>query len=297
MVLGRGVGGVGGVGADGGVGGGAGGVEAVLDVAQAFGEFGFLGAAFLVVEEAEVAGVADDVGGEKEESVDDAGVFDGAEVEGGEFGGEGDGFLGEALGELDLGAEAFVAGEFAGEDGVDLVGDLAGVAVEGFAGEVLVAGDLAEDGLDAFGEASGDAVDLGALERGGFLVGLGQGVVGLEFLRDGGGEERGLFGLGGGGVFFVEEQAAGAVGDGVAQELVDGRDFAAGFGGGAFEVGGVGEADGLEGALLRGEDLGVNVLGVAAEQGAHDERGDDDGRELLLEFGHAGTARAFQIKL
>ncbi len=241
-----------------------------MDVAQAFGEVGFLGAAFLVVEEAEVRGVAHDVGGQEEEAVDHTGILDGAEVEGGEFVGEGDGFLSEALGELDLGAEAFVAGEFAGEHGGDLVGDLAGVAVEGFAGEVLVVGDAAEDGLDAFGEAAGDAVDLGALQCGGFLGGLGQEVVGLKLLCDGGGEARGLLGLGGGGFLFVEKDAAGAVGDGFAQELVDGGDFLAGLGGGVGEVGGVGEAERLEGALLRREDLDVDIVGVADEQATHD---------------------------
>jgi hypothetical protein len=77
------------------------------------------------------------------------------------------------LGELDLGAEAFVAIEFAGEHACDLLGDLVGVAVKGFAGEVLIGGDLAKDRLDAFGEAAGDFVHLGVLHGFGLFRSLG----------------------------------------------------------------------------------------------------------------------------
>jgi hypothetical protein len=46
-------------------------------------------------------------------------------------------------------------------------------------------------------------------------------------------------------------------------------DFLAGFGGGALEVGGVGDAQGLEFRALGGKDLRVDVVGVTAEEAAH----------------------------
>ena len=264
-------------------------VEAFLDVGHFGEEFLLLLFAFAAVDDAELGGVADDVGGEGEQASEDALVFERTEVEGGEFVGEGEGFAGDGLGLGEVVVEDLVFGEFGGEHDADLVGDLLAVAGEGFAGEVLILGDVGEDGLDAGGEAFGDLVDLLVLDALGFLGGFGERVERLDFLGDGLGElvDLGLVGLGE--FFFAHEGVGGAFFDGVFEEGVDGVDLAAGLFGGGLEFGGVLLADGGEFLLLgglEGDDAGVGVInGTADDQHENEEEG-----ELFLKFGpHGGV--------